>query len=446
MMGDPATRYAKSGTASIAYRLFGQGPSDLVIVPGSISHVEYAWEDPGLARFLRRLGRFCRVIAFDRRGMGLSDPIPPGETPTLEQRIDDLDAVMRAAGSERAALFAWSEGGPTSLLFAAGHPERTTALVLHGTAARFSSAPDYPQGVAQEILDLFIEALEEEWGTGVAFELYSPSLVGDVRAKEWWAGYQRNSTSPGSLVASLRMHLEIDVRHVLDRIQAPTLIIHSVDDAIVPVEAARYLAASIGGARYVELPRADHTYWTADAATILDEIEELLTGARPPADPDRVLATVLFTDIVSSTERAAALGDRRWRELLEAHHMTVRRQLSRHRGKELDTAGDGFLAAFDGPARAIRCAWDIRDALGTLGIHIRAGLHTGEVELRGEGFAGIAVHIGARVAAAAQSDEILISSTVKDLVAGSGISLVPKGTQILRGVPDEWSLFAVQGV
>jgi pimeloyl-ACP methyl ester carboxylesterase len=434
------TRYAKSGDVNIAYQVVGAGPLDLVLVPGFVSHLEYRWEDPGLARALTRLASFARLITFDKRGTGLSDRT--AGLATLEERMDDVRAVMDAAGSERAALFGYSEGGPMSLLFAATYPERAAALVLYGTYARRSWAPDHPWGRTDEEWQWLLGTLEREWGGAVGIGTWAPSAADDERFCRWWSTYLRLGASPGAAMAVQRMNMEIDVRHVLASVRVPTLILHRTGDRITRVEEARALAARIAGARYVELPGEDHIPWVGDADALVDEIEEFLTGVRRGPEPDRVLATVLFTDIVGSTELAARLGDRRWRELLEAHHAAVRRELARFRGREVDTAGDGFLATFDGPARAVRCAGAIREAVRPLGIELRAGLHTGEIELLGDDIGGIAVHIAARVAALAGSGEVLVSSTVRDLVAGAGLQIEDRGTHAHKGVPDEWRMFA----
>jgi len=422
----------------IAYQVIGDGPIDLVLVPGFISHVEGWWEEPLCARFLERLAGFSRLILFDKRGTGLSDR--EFGVPTLEQRMDDVRAVMAAADSARAAVLGISEGGAMSALFAATYPERTAALVLYGTFAEFRSWVP-----TREHLERMLRAMDEEWGTGNSLPHFAPSLAGEPRFRRWWARFERSGASPGAVMALMRMNSEIDVRHVLPAIRVPTLVLHRTDDVTVDVEAGRYQAAHIPGATYVELPGVDHLAFAGDAEPVLAEIEEFLTGVRPVAEPDRVLATVLFTDIVDSTKRAAALGDRHWREVLEAHHAATRRELGRHRGREVKTLGDGFLAAFDGPARAVRCAEAIAAAVRPLGINVRAGLHTGECEVMGDDLGGLAVHIAARVAAQAGPGEVLVSSTVKDLVAGSGLRFDDRGPRALKGIPDEWRLFALAG-
>ena len=443
MPSPPKTQYAKSGDLHIAYQVMGTGPLDLVFVPGFVSHLEYQWEHPESARFLERLSSFSRLIRFDKRGTGLSDRV--GGIPTLEQRMDDVRAVMDAVGSERAALFGISEGGPMSLLFAATYPERTSALVLYGSYARRAWAPDHPFGRTDEEMGRIIETMEREWGGPVGVEIWVPSMAGDERFRHWWANYLRLAGSPGTAVSVMRMNMEIDVRHVLPVIRVPTLVIHRTGDRLTRVEQGRYLAERIPAARLAELPGDDHVPFF-NSNQIIDEVEEFLTGTRHATEADRVLATVLFTDIVGSTERAAALGDRKWRELVEGYYLLARRELTRFRGREVDTAGDGFFASFDGPARAVRCAEAIAAGVRSLGIEIRAGLHTGECEVIGDKVGGIAVHIGARVASLARAGEVLVSSTVKDLVAGSGISFEDRGTQTLKGVPGEWRLFAVAPV
>jgi len=442
MTTTPETKYAKSGDVYIAYQVVGDGPRDLVFVPPFVSHVELYWEEPSLVRFLNRLSSFSRLILFDKRGTGLSDRVAHNALPDLEQRMDDVRAVLDAVGSQGAALLGPSEGGPMSALFAATYPERTTALILYGTFASTIRDAAYPWAMAPEERRRVIEAMPQTWGQGLYVDLLAPSLSADQRFRHWWARLERLGASPGAAMALRRMNGHIDLRPVLPAIRVPTLILHRSGDRDSSVEEGRYLAARIPGARFVELRGIDHLPWVGDQDAVLDEVEEFLTGVRQGPDPDRVLATVLFTDIVSSTERAAELGDHGWRHLLESYYGVVRRELARFRGREIDTAGDGFLATFDGPARGIRCACTIRDAVRTLGIQIRAGLHTGECEVMGDKLVGIAVHIGARVAARAEPDEVLVSSTVKDLVSGSGIDFVERGTHPLKGVPGEWRLFA----
>jgi pimeloyl-ACP methyl ester carboxylesterase len=438
----PTTKYAKSGDVHIAYQVVGEAPQTLVLVPGWVSHIEYAWEDPSFSRFLRRLASFTRLVLLDRRGTGLSDRV--SELPTLEQRMDDVRAVMDAAGVERAALFGLSEGGPMCLAFAATYPARTSALVLYGTFARMLRAPDYAIGLPDEMLGRFLEFVEASWGTGsISTDYFAPSMARDEAFRRSWARFERLAVSPAGIRALLRMTQQTDARPALPVIRVPTLVMHREGDQVIRVEAGRYIAERIQGARYVELPGPDHFLWVGDVDAVLDEVEEFLTGARRGQEPDRVLATVLFTDIVGATERAVALGDRRWRDLLERHHAVIREQLDRFHGREIDTAGDGFLAAFDGPARGIRCAGAIVREVRRLGLEIRAGLHTGECEILGDKLSGVAVHTGARVASLAGPGEVLVSGTVKDLVAGSGITFEDRGVQTLKGLPGEWHLYAV---
>jgi class 3 adenylate cyclase len=445
MRSTPETKYAKgAGGYSIAYQVAGDGDVDLVFVPGFVSHVELAWEWPHLARFLERLASFSRLILFDKRGTGLSDRVPASELPTLEERMDDVRAVMDAADSDRAAVFGVSEGGPMSVLFAATYPERVSHLVLFGTQMRFTAAEDHDWLPPEEELAELAEFTEQEWANGPLLDMFAPSMVGDEAYAQWWARALRNAASPAAAAAVLRMIFDIDARHVLPSVRVPTLIVHRENDLLVPVLSARYIARRIPGAKYVELPGDDHTPWVGDVDAILDEVEEFVTGTRHVHEPDRMLATVMFTDIVDSTSRASGMGDRGWRELIERHDRLMRREIERHRGREVKTMGDGFLATFDGPARAIRCATSARDAVHPLGIEIRAGLHTGECEVMGDDVGGIAVSIGARVGAAAQPGEVLVSRTVTDLVAGSGIEFSDRGSHSLKGVPGQWQLYAVQ--
>jgi class 3 adenylate cyclase len=437
----PKTCYARSGDVNVAYQVFGEGQIDIVCVPGFVTNVEMHWETPEVARFLERLASFGRVMMLDKRGTGLSDR--GVGLPTLEERMDDVRAVMDAVGSERAALLGWSEGGPMSILFSATWPDRTAALVLWGSFARFTSAPDHPWGFGPEQIEAICSGIEAGWGEGVTLQAIAPSRLGDARVREQFGRWERFSAGPHDASALVRMNTEIDVRHVLSAVRVPTLILHRTDDNLVPVGASRYMAERIPGAKYAELPGDDHLMWYGNTDEVLDAIEEFLTGSKGARELDRVLATVLFTDIVDATSRAAALGDRAWKELLADHHARVRRELAQHRGTEVDTAGDSFFATFDGPARAIRCARSIVGAVRGLGLEVRAGLHTGECELHEKGVTGIAVHIGARVAALAHPGEVLVSSTVKDLVAGSGIAFVVRGSHELKGVPGKWRLYRV---
>ena len=442
-MSPPETRYAKSGDLNIAFQVVGDGPFDLVWVPGWISNVEQSWEVPEYAHFLDRLARFSRLILFDKRGTGLSDPVPLDGLPTLEERMDDVRAVLEAAGSRQAVVFGASEGGNLSVLFAATYPERTRALVLAGVYAKRLWSPDYPWAPTPEQRTREHEVLEREWSGEMDISMLAPRALHDPALMRRITTFFRRSASPGAAVALNRMNSELDTRAVLPTIRVPTLVLQRADDQDVNVEEGRWIAGQIPGATYVELPGDDHLVWVGDVDELLDEVEEFLTGARRGPEPDRVLATVLFTDVVGSTERAARLGDRRWSELIERHHAVVRRELARFQGQEVDTAGDGFLATFDGPARAIRCARAIGDAVRELGLEVRAGLHTGECELVDGRVRGIAVHTGARVMSQSGPGEVVVSSTVKDLVAGSGIEFEDRGAHELKGVPGDWHLYAV---
>jgi pimeloyl-ACP methyl ester carboxylesterase len=444
------TRYAMSGDVAIAYRVAGDGPVDLVHTPGSISNVELLWEHPLFARYTERLASFARVIHFDKRGTGLSDRVKT--IASLEERADDIRAVMDAAGSERAVLMGVSEGGPMSIMFAASHPERTLGLVLYGSHACGVWAPDYPWKNREDEVRRWLAEQERsprpvtEESAREALQLVMPSVADDEEFVRWWAGFRRQSVGPGASLDLVRMNLDMDVRAVLPAIRVPTLVLHKTDDHVIDVGEGRYIAARIPGARLVELAGEDHIPVAENPESVIREVERFvreLPDAEP--EPDTVLATVMFTDIVDSTATAAELGDRAWRELLERHHTAVRGQLVRFRGREVDTAGDGFFATFDGPARAIRCACAVTEAVRELGLDVRAGLHTGECELLDEKVAGIAVSIGARVASRAAPGEVLVSSTVKDLVAGSGISFADRGVAELKGVPGEWRLYAVDG-
>jgi pimeloyl-ACP methyl ester carboxylesterase len=438
---DASIQYAKtSDGVSIAYRVFGDGPRDIVLIPGTVSHVELYWEFPVNVYLLKRLTSFARVIVFDKRGQGLSDRTA---SQTLEERISDVRAVMDAAGSDRATVYGWSEGGPMSLMFSASYPERTSGLVLYGT---FASMKADPWIVTPGLFEQNLRVWETNWGQGILVPLNAPSRLQDKPLVQAVGRLERASASPGSIVALMRANYEIDVRHILSSIHVPTLVLHRAGDALVPVAAGRYLAGHIPGAKYAEIPGTDHLVTDEETQEIIaDAIEEFITGARHRPEPDRVLATVMFTDIVGSTERAADMGDRQWRQLLNDFYSAVRKELAVFRGREVNTGGDSLLGTFDGPARAIRCACSVRERVRPLGLKLRTGLHTGECELIGDDVAGIAVHIGARVATTAGPDEVLVSSTVKDLVAGSGIEFEDRGSHHLKGVPNEWRLFAVRG-
>jgi class 3 adenylate cyclase len=432
----PETHYANSGDVRIAYQVTGDGPFDLVFVPGFISNLDLAWEEPNRARFFSRLASFSRLILFDKRGTGLSDRF--GEVASLEERMDDVRAVMDAVGSERAALFGISEGGAMSMLFAATYPERTRALVLYGTYGHFPLWVLPP-----DRFKAFMEVLEREWGTGATARFFAPSKADDESFKRSWARFERLGASPSAVLALFRMNNDIDIRHVAPAIRVPTLILHRTGDTRVSVEAGRFLGSTIPGAKYVELPGIDHVLWVGDVDRIADEMEEYLTGSRSEVEPDRVLATVLFTDIVGSTKKASELGDRRWQSLLDQHDQILRAQIEKFRGREVKALGDGFLATFDGPARAVRCATNMIESVRPLDLQVRSGVHTGEVEVKGDDITGIAVHIAARIAALASGGQVLVSSTVRDLVAGSNIRFVEQGAHALKGIPEALRLFSV---
>ena len=435
------THYADSDGVSIAYQVHGESPLDLVLVPGFVSHVEIFWDDPATARFLRRLTSFARVVLWDKREQGLSDRT--GRPPTLEDSMEDLTAVIAASGCERPALLAISEGGPMAVLFAATHPERLSSLVLFGAFARMVQAPDFEPGIPEEALARWEETVKREWGSAVGTDLWAPSAAGDPEFERWWSRLLRSGTSPAGATALMDLYREIDVRAVLPAIDVPTLVLQRRGDHIARLGQGRYLAQAIPGAKYVELDGEDHLPVTGNQDALLDEVEEFLVGSRRGSEPERALATILFTDIVGSTERAAALGDRGWRQLLERHDAAVRRHLALYRGREVKTMGDGFLATFDGPARAIRCAQALQEELADLGLPVRAGIHTGEVELIGSDVGGMAVNIGARIGALAGPGEVLVSSTVRELVVGSGLEFAERGAETLKGAPGEWRLFAV---
>lgn len=446
----PETRYAKTADGvHIAYQVVGSGSIDIVFVIGWTTNVDALWEEPSLARFLARLASVSRLIIFDKRGVGMSDRVPETALPTLETRMDDVRAVMDAAGSNRAVVFGVSEGGPMSLLFAATYPERTVALVLFGTMARFAWAPDFPWGDTDETSRDVVDGIDSSWGTeeyasSALRSWAAPGSADDTHLVTWLSSYMRRAASPGAAMALERMNHAMDVRQVLPAIHVPTLVLARMGDKDFPIEATRQMANQIPGAKLAEFPGDDHFFWIGDQSALLDEIERFLLGVRnDEAELDRVLATVLFTDIVGSTQRAAALGDRQWSATLEAHHARIRSLLGRFRGREIDTAGDGFLATFDGPIRAVRCAMAATRAVQDLGLEIRAGLHTGEVEFSDQGVRGIAVHIGARVAALAAASEVLTSSTVKDLVAGSALRFEDVGEHVLKGVPGSWRIYRV---
>jgi pimeloyl-ACP methyl ester carboxylesterase len=432
----PVTRYAKSGDVHIAYQAFGEGP-DLIVAPGFVSHIENYWDEPRLARWLNKLGGFCRVVMFDKRGTGLSDRV--AHLPHMDERMDDLRVVMDAAGVERASILGISEGGSLAALFAASHPGRSRSLVLYGAFVRSSQLSTL---ATDEAFDRLIKYIDEAWGSGKSFRAFAPSY--DAEFRQWWGKFERLGASPSAAIALMRMNREIDISGILHSIKVPTLVVHRTDDTLVSVEGSRELAAGIPGARLVEIPGRDHL-WFVDADRLLAEVEEFLTGSRAARVVDRVLSTVVFTDIVDSTKRADAKGDQAWRDLLDAHDKTVRRQLSHFRGREVKCLGDGFLATFDGPARAIYCASAIRDSVHSLNLQVRVGVHTGEVELAENDVRGIAVHIASRVAHVGGADDVLVSRTVKDLVAGSGIKFEDFGTHTLKGIPEDWQVFRAIG-
>lgn len=441
-MADDRIHYARNGDTSIAYRVFGAGDLDLVFVTGFVGHLELMFELPQARRFLDRLASFARVIVLDKRGMGLSDR---NVDYTIEGVAEDILAVLDAAESERAAVLGISEGGAAAAYFAASHPERTGSLVLYGTWARLPQGPDNPHGVPVDDLRRLGERMREEWGGTAHFGWWAPSAAGDRRAAEWWGRLLRAGTSLGAIEHLMRMYEEIDVRPVLGSISVPALVLWREGDRLIPAALTRSMAEAIPGARGVGLHGADHLAFIGDAESLLGEVEEFLTGSRRAAAPARTLATVLFTDIAGSTERAAAEGDSRWRELLTEHDRLAREQVEGERGRFVKSTGDGILATFDGPGRAIAAARGLRDALRSLGLEIRSGIHTGECEALGDDLGGLAVHIGARVSAAADPGEVLVSQTVRDLVVGSGIELTDRGAHELKGVPGEWRLYAVAG-
>jgi class 3 adenylate cyclase/pimeloyl-ACP methyl ester carboxylesterase len=440
-MDRPKTRYVAVGDADVAYQVLGDGSLDLLFCYGLGSHIEFNWQVPVVAEFLDRLASLFRLIIFDRRGTGASDGVPRTAVPTLEDWTEDIAAVLDATGSQRTAILATIDTGPIAILYAAMHPERVSALVLLNTFARFIEADDYPIGASPEALDAFVEMVAAAWGTPEFLALANPSA--DSEFLHLTSQVLRASATPRTAAAQYNNVLRNDVREVLPLVQVPTLVLHVKEQPASPVDLGRYLAEHIDGATFVELPGGDLSFTPANHV-VVDEVVEFLTGERPVIEVERILSTVLFTDIVASTERAASLGDRRWRSLLDAHDRAVREQLRRFRGREINTTGDGFVASFDGPARAIRCAQAIIEVAGKLGVELRAGLHTGECEVRGDDLGGLAVHIAARVGALAAPGEVLVSGTVKDLVVGSGIEFAERGENALKGVPGSWKLFAVE--
>ena len=438
----PEINYARSADGvHVAYQVVGDGPPDVVYANSFMSHIEVSWDYPPAVRFYERMAAFCRLVLFDRRGTGLSDPIV--EHFTMEDRTDDIRAVMDAVGLERAVLLGSSEGAMACLYFAALHPERVSALILFSPFIAGLADDHYPWAWTQESVDVLFGALEDAWATGAGVELTNPSLVDDADARAWYARYFRLSASPSLVRTLMRHNLEVDIRNLLPAIGVPTLVLHRTDETWIDVGYGRYAASKIPEARLVELPGTDHYIWEQNSDVVAEEIEEFLTGVRRSRGPERSLKTVVFTDIVGSTDRAREAGDERWRTLLDRHEAAVQRQITRFEGQLVKTTGDGALATFDGPARAIRCGLAVREAMRGLGLEVRAGVHTGEVELRGDDVGGIAVHIAARVAASAGAGEVLVSRTVADLIAGSDVQLTDRGEYELKGIPERWRLFAV---
>jgi class 3 adenylate cyclase/pimeloyl-ACP methyl ester carboxylesterase len=441
----PQTQYAGGPDGAVAYQVFGEGPLDIMFIPDWTWHVDVWWDEPHVVRFFKRLGSFGRVILFDKRGTGASDPVPLGALPTIEQWVDDVGVVMDAAGSERAAVVSWGFGSLMGLTFAASNPDRTSSLVIVDGTACMPRRDDYPAGAPERIVEPTIDMYLSQFGRAEnpMVDILVPSLKNDASVRRWIARAQRAATSPEATRAIWNWGFKVDVRGVLQAISVPTLVMHRRDDRFLAIAHGRYIAEHVEGARFVELPGNDHHFYSGDFDPILDEIQEFLTGARSTPEADRVLSTVLFTDLVGSTERAAELGDHRWRDVLDSHDEISRQHVERFRGRFIKTTGDGVLATFDGPARAVRCATAICEEVTKLGIEIRTGLHTGEVELRGEDVGGIAVNLAARVMAEADAGETLVSSTVKDLVVGSGIEFADRGVHALKGIPGEWRLFSV---
>lgn len=441
MLTVPETRYTRCGTINIAYQVFGEGPENLVLVPGWVSNIDVMWEEPRLASYLRRLGTFARVMLFDKRGTGLSDRVT--DAPMLEERMEDVHAVMQAVGAERAALVGSSEGGPMCALFAATYPEKARALIMIGSYPRRCQAENYPIGPTSEETSAFMRSLVENWGTPFGLAERAPSLVDDDRFRAWWSRYLRSGTSPGAAATLFEANAEIDIREILPTVRVPTLLIHATGDRAIPVAHSRWMAERIPGAKLLEIETEDHLPWLGGAEQILSAIEEFLTGTHHSAASDRILSTVMFTDIVGSTQILAASGDATWRDLRATHDEVVRTNLEAFSGREMNTTGDGFLAIFDGPARAVHCAQNICADTARHGMEVRIGLHTGECELRGRDLSGLAVHIAARIAGVAPAGGVLVSRTVCDLAGGSGLKFVPAGRHSLKGVPEAWELYTV---
>ncbi len=439
----PRTRYAKSGELAIAYQVLGDGPPSLIVVPPGLSLMDAAWDEPALAGFWRRLSTFTRLVLLDKRGTGLSDRVEG--VPTLEDRMDDVRAVMDAVGLDRAALLGGSEAGPITALFAATYPERVSALILINAIVKWAATDDFPWAYSPEQIQTMFDYVERSWGSGWSGEgWFAPSLSGDMRAREWVGRVELLTGTPTAMATTFAMNALIDVRPTLEAIAAPTLVLQRPADQVVDVHHGRFYADHIRESKYVEVPGVDHWWWVGDANSIVEEIEEFITGQRHVPDVDRVLKTLLFTDIVASTEQVSRLGDQSWRDLLDLHDGMIRSQLDRFQGQEINTTGDGFVACFDGPARAIHCAQAIVSGATELGMQVRAGIHTGECERRGQDLAGIAVHVAARVAAMARPDEVLVTGTVRDLVAGSGIDFDDRGEHSLKGVSGRWVLLAAR--
>ena len=436
----PETTYTRSGDVSIAYQILGDGPIDLVMAPGWIFHLEVVWEEPSFERMMRKFTPHFRVILFDKRGTGLSDRSIGAST--LEDRMDDIRAVMDAAGSEQAVVMGWSEGGSFAAMFAATYPERTRALIAYAAPAKVHTSEDFPFGMTREVAEGFLTYIREGWGTGLGSHFAVPTRAGDEAFRRWFGRYERMAISPSEAVALAKLNFELDVRHILPTIRVPTLVLHQRNEMFIPIDVSRDLADRIPGAKFVELSGSDHLFWFGDPDETIAEILEFVTGARPEPEIDRVLATVMFADIVGSTERAAEIGDRRWHELLDRYYTTAAGEIERFRGRQVKTLGDGVLATFDGPARAVRCAQALARQTQRLGVEVRSGVHTGEIELMGDDVGGIAVHISSRVTGHAGAGEVVCSSTVKDLVAGSGIAFDDRGTHTLKGIPGEWHLYA----
>jgi class 3 adenylate cyclase len=438
------TQYARRGGIHLAYQVLGEGPPDILLLDQWFSHMDAQWDIAPLAEFRERLASIGRLIMYDKRGSGLSDPLAPNQLPMVKEWMDDIPIVLDAVGSEKAVLITNLGGGIMAMTYAAVHPDRVSSLILVDCFARFTAASDFPIGASEEWIDQTSDAAETRMGRGQMLDLFAPSLAADESLRRAWSRYERLATSPGMAIAALRLVYESDVRSILPSIRVPTLVIHRVDAQVIPAAHGRYLAEHIPGARYVELPGIDNFVWAGDPDATLAEIQDFITGVRPAPTPKRALATLLFTDIVDSTRKAAELGDRKWRQLLDEHYRVTRRQLGRFDGHEVKTVGDGVLAIFDGPARAVRCAAAIRDEVGELGLGLRAGLHTGEIEVEANDIAGLGVHIGARISALASAGEILVTSTVRDLVVGSGLEFDDRGTRELKGVPGEWRVFALR--